>query len=110
MSGSSFSESISPTALEAIMSPSCKAKSPYVETVGIAKSLLIGHEREGEIILGAKKIGRRVGKYFVSKGYLADLEASVQFLTNEGNFPQTKHADRLSRRYKDEILPAQDSI
>ena len=73
-------------------------------------SLLIGHEREGEIILGAKKIGRRVGKYFVSKGYLADLEASVQFLTNEGNFPQTKHADRLSRRYKDEILPAQDSI
>ncbi len=84
--------------------------SKNVETVGIAKSLLIGHEREGEIILGAKKIGRRVGKYFVSTGYLADLEASVQFLTNEGHFPQTKHSDRLSRRYKDEILPAQDSI
>ena len=48
--------------------------SKNVETVGIAKSLLIGHEREGEIILGAKKIGRRVGKYFVSKGYLADLQ------------------------------------
>ncbi len=84
--------------------------SKNVETVGIAKSLLIGHEREGDIILGAKKIGKRIGKYFVSKGYLADLESSVQFLTNEGHFPQTKYADRLSRRYKDEILPAQDSI
>lgn len=84
--------------------------SKNVETVGIAKSLLIGHEREGDIILGAKKIGKRIGKYFVSKGYLADLESSVRFLTNEGHFPQTKHADRLSRRYKDEILPAQDSI
>ena len=70
-----WNESISPTALEAIMSPSCKAKSPYVEMYpsGIAKSLLIGHEREGDIILGAKKIGKRIGKYFVSKGYLADL-------------------------------------
>ncbi len=84
--------------------------SKNVETVGIAKSLLIGHEREGDIILGAKKIGKRIGKYFVSKGYLVDLESSVQFLTNEGHFPQTKYADRLSRRYKDEILPAQDSI
>jgi deoxyribonuclease V len=84
--------------------------SKNVETVGIAKSLLIGHEREGDIILGAKKIGKRIGKYFVSKGYLADLDSSVQFLTNEGHFPQTKYADRLSRRYKDEILPAQDSI
>ena len=40
--------------------------SKNVETVGIAKSLLIGHEREGDIILGAKKIGKRIGKYFVS--------------------------------------------
>jgi len=81
-----------------------------VATVGLAKSLLTGEERGNEIFIGGKKVGERIGKYFVSKGFGIDLREAVNALIKEGNFPQTKFADRLSRRYKDEILPVKHSL
>jgi deoxyribonuclease V len=81
-----------------------------VATVGLAKSLLIGEERGNEIFIGRRKVGEKVGKYFVSKGFGIGLSEGINALIKEGHFPQTKFADRLSRRYKDEILPAQYSL
>ncbi len=81
-----------------------------VATIGLAKSLLTGTERKDGIFLGSKRVGQRVGKYFVSSGFGIDLKESVRLLTDDRHFPQTRYPDRISRRYRNEILPAQYSI
>ncbi|MGC8562687.1 MAG: endonuclease V [Thermoplasmata archaeon] len=80
--------------------------SKNVATVGLAKSLLLGREKGNDIFLGKKKIGEKVGKYYISEGFGIDLKGCVKALTHEPHFPQTKYPDRLSRRYRDEILAA----
>ncbi len=84
--------------------------SRQVATVGIAKSLLIGEERNGYIFYRGRKIGKKLDKFFVSKGFGVEIEECLRLLIREGHFPQTKWADKLSRRYRDEILLAKYSV
>lgn len=78
--------------------------SKRVATAGLAKSLLLGDERGRGVFLGSLKIGEKVGRYYISKGFGIELEECVDAIAHERHFPQTKHPDRLSRRYRDEIL------
>ncbi|MEM0134753.1 MAG: endonuclease V [Thermoplasmatales archaeon] len=84
--------------------------SKNVATVGLAKSLLLGEEKGKGIFLGTKRIGEKLGKYYISKGFGIGLNDCVKALALESHFPQTRYPDKLSRRYRDEILAAQYSI
>ena len=79
-------------------------------TIGLAKSLLLGKEKGNGIFLGTRKIGEKMGKYIVSRGFGMSLKECIKALESESHFPQTKYADKLSRRYRDEILLTQDSL
>lgn len=79
-------------------------------TAGLAKSLLLGEVNGSDVIVGKKKIGKKIGKYYVSRGYGVGLGEIVRSISDEGHFPQTKYPDRFSKRYRDEILPTQNSI
>lgn len=78
--------------------------SKNVATAGIAKSLLLGDEKGKGVFIDSRKIGEKVGKYYISKGFGIDLKECVSAIVNEKHFPQTKYPDRISRRYRDEIL------
>ncbi|MEM0130405.1 MAG: endonuclease V [Thermoplasmatales archaeon] len=79
-------------------------------TVGIAKKLLMGHTEGENVYIGGEMVARIYGKYIISYGFGTPLETALQLLMKEGHFPQTKLADRLSRRYRDFVLPVENSV
>ncbi|MEM3318042.1 MAG: endonuclease V [Thermoplasmatales archaeon] len=79
-------------------------------TVGIAKKLLMGQIKGQNVYVNGEMVARMYGKYIISYGFGVPLEKALQMLINEGHFPQTKFADRLSRRYRDLVLPVENSV
>ncbi|MEM1513748.1 MAG: endonuclease V, partial [Candidatus Thermoplasmatota archaeon] len=45
-------------------------------TIGIAKKLLTGSEKNGYIFIGNRKVGVKINKFFVSPGNRIDIESS----------------------------------
>ncbi|MEM0128492.1 MAG: endonuclease V [Thermoplasmatales archaeon] len=79
-------------------------------TVGIAKKLLMGNVIGNDVFLGKKLVAKKLGKYFVSYGYGVPLERALSVLRRVDEFPPTKLPDRLSRRYRDNVLLAENSL
>jgi deoxyribonuclease V len=81
-----------------------------VSTVGIAKSLLTGEVKGEKVFVDGLAVGVKCGKYYISPGYRTNVRGSFNILKNSRYFPHTKYPDRISRRYRDEVLPHQYSI
>lgn len=79
-------------------------------TVGLAKSLLMGKIEKDIVFVDDQPVAKKFGKYFISPGYKVSLQSSYDLLTGNDYFPQTRYPDRISRRYRNEILPFQYSI
>ncbi len=79
-------------------------------TLGIAKSLLTGNVISDKVYIDGQEAGRIFKKYILSKGNKIDFDFVYNIITHDKFFPQTKIADKLSRRYRDEILPAEYSL
>ncbi|MBC7081477.1 MAG: endonuclease V [Thermoplasmatales archaeon] len=49
-----------------------------IPTIGIAKKLLVGEERNGYIFIDERKVGIKIKKFFVSPGNKIDIESSKE--------------------------------
>ncbi len=81
-----------------------------VSTIGMAKRLLTGVIRENRVYDGSEELARIFKKYIISKGNRINYDYALRKITESNYFPHTTYPDRLSRRYRDEILPAEYSI
>ncbi|MGC8644646.1 MAG: endonuclease V [Thermoplasmata archaeon] len=79
-------------------------------TVGVAKSLLLGRVVGEDVLLDGIPVGKMIGRYVVSYGYGIPLRRAISLLKDQGSFPQTLVPDKLAKRYRDLVLPAEDSL
>ncbi|MCS7093815.1 MAG: endonuclease V [Candidatus Aenigmarchaeota archaeon] len=68
-------------------------------TIGIAKKFLYGKIRDNFIYVGGRKVGLKVGKYYVSIGSNIDFSSLIRFLKIiDFEYPKAmKIADKLSK-------------
>lgn len=74
-------------------------------TIGIAKSILTGVVKGDRIFLGKDELARLYRGYVISRGNNVDFEYAFKKIIESPYFPLTSLPDKLSRRYKNEILP-----
>lgn len=79
-------------------------------TVGVAKKILTGKIVGKDVIIDGETVAKMMGKYPVSYGYGVPVEKAISLLKEQGDFPQTKIPDKLSRRYREFVLPLEDSV
>ena len=53
-----------------------------IPTIGVAKKLLTGFEKDGYVFIGNKKVGVRIKKFFVSPGNMINVESSEKIFRN----------------------------
>ncbi|MGC8546901.1 MAG: endonuclease V [Thermoplasmata archaeon] len=81
-----------------------------VSTIGIAKKLLTGVIKSDKVYIDDEEVGRIYDRYIISKGNKIDFEYAYRRIVGSKYFPHTKYPDKLSRRYRNEILPAEYSL
>jgi deoxyribonuclease V len=81
-----------------------------VSTIGIAKKLLTGVIKSDRIYIDSEEVARIYGRYIISKGNKIDYEYAYKKIVGSKYFPHTAYPDKLSRRYRNEILSAEYSL